>query len=113
MVICASLLRVFFIFGFTVVIHFIPGAFHFLTEPGIFCCDCHREICISFKYLVIAEPRYNGALSASSLDGTPRVIFRCCMACRKSAECPVLHAYPSSSFEVHPVKRWAVVTPVL
>ena len=24
----------------TVVIHFIPGTFHFLTEPGIFCCAC-------------------------------------------------------------------------
>ena len=35
-----SLLRNFFsnIFFYTVVIHFIPGTFHFLTEPGIFCC---------------------------------------------------------------------------
>ena len=23
----------------TVVIHFLPDTFHFLTEPGIFCCD--------------------------------------------------------------------------
>ena len=29
----------FFEFSFdTVVIHFVPGNFHFLTEPGIFCC---------------------------------------------------------------------------
>ena len=39
MVICTSSFKAFFlIFGFTVVIHFIPGTFHFLTEPGFFCC---------------------------------------------------------------------------
>ena len=26
--------------GFTVVIHFLPGTFHFLTEPGIFAVQC-------------------------------------------------------------------------
>ena len=30
--------RFIFIFRFTVVIEFLPGTFHFLTEPGIFCC---------------------------------------------------------------------------
>ena len=31
--------RFVFIWCFTVVIHFIPGTtFHFLTEPGFFCC---------------------------------------------------------------------------
>ena len=30
--------RFFFIWCFTIVIHFIPGTFHFLTEPGLFCC---------------------------------------------------------------------------
>ena len=31
-----SLTRFFLIWCFTGVIHFIPGTFHFLTEPGIF-----------------------------------------------------------------------------
>ena len=42
------LTRFFLIWCFTVVIHFLPGTFHFLTEPGIFCCD---------KYLSIEAPK--------------------------------------------------------
>ena len=32
------ILRCFFNFCLTLVILFLPGTFHFLTEPGIFCC---------------------------------------------------------------------------
>ena len=39
MVISLLRLRFFFLnFCYTVVINILPGTFHFLTEPGIFCC---------------------------------------------------------------------------
>ena len=55
MVICTSSTTRFFLIFFTVVIHFIPGTFHFLTEPEIFCCDSlfpylHTVVTISFYY---------------------------------------------------------------